>query len=140
MINTWQTYVNLELFETVNELVFFGYIVLLLYQRVEQAQNMEDSLILKIWIYVKLNISWICLCCYLVLMLKRMVIKIVNSTYFDDCEHRVVISLNLELTNTHFRLVNCNQNHWAYEAGLVRELYLLLSVINEWWYVRKYVR
>ena len=70
MINTWQTYVNLELFETVNELVFFGYIVLLLYQRVEQAQNMEDSLILKIWIYVKLNISWICLCCYLVLMLK----------------------------------------------------------------------
>ena len=48
MINTWQTYVNLELFETVNELVFFGYIVLLLYQRVEQAQNMEDSLILKI--------------------------------------------------------------------------------------------
>ena len=53
------------------------------------------------------------------------------ASYFHDCEHGVVISLDHELTNAHFGLVNRNQNHRAYKAGLVCENYLWLSVIYE---------
>lgn len=76
------TYICLQFFQSINQLILFGNVILLLHQRMQQIKHMKDRLIIELALDIKLYASLACKLRYLI---------------FHDCQRWVVIAPYLNL-------------------------------------------